>query len=75
MSKLALVLVALVASACTFKSAGPPRAASYDYTEYETYDQHHAQPVHWSSGRRSLVRAEAQGAAHADAGVISGAAE
>jgi hypothetical protein len=65
MSKLALVLVALVASACTFKSAGPPRAANYDYTEYETYDQPHAQPVSWASGRqgfapaRALVQADA----------------
>lgn len=55
MSKLALVLVALVASACTFKSSGPPRAANYDYSEYETYDQPHAQPVSWTSGRQALI--------------------
>jgi hypothetical protein len=55
MSKLALVLVALVASACTFKSSGPPRAANYDYSEYETYDQPHAQPVSWGSGRQAFV--------------------
>ncbi len=59
MSKLALVLVALVASACTFKSSGPPRAANYDYSEYETYDQPHAQPVSWASGRRGFAPARA----------------
>lgn len=56
MSKLALVLLAFVASACTFKSSGPPRAANYDYNEYETYDQPHAQPVSWSSGRQTFLR-------------------
>jgi hypothetical protein len=55
MSKLALVLVALVASACTFKASGPARAANYDYNEYETYDQPHAQPVSWGSGRQAFV--------------------
>lgn len=70
MSKLALVLVALVASACTFKSSGPARAANYDYNEYETYDQHHAEPVSWSSGRQGFVGGpiSADVAAEADAG-------
>ena len=69
MSKLALVLVAFVASACTFKSSGPPRAANYDYNEYETYDQHHAQPVSWASGRQAFVPARVSAKA------VSGAAE
>jgi len=52
MAKLALLLVAVVASAttgCAFKS-GPARAASYDYNEYQTYDQPHAQPMSWDAG-------------------------
>jgi hypothetical protein len=70
MSKLTLVLVALVASAlsgCTFKTAGPPREANYDYSEYESYDQPHAQPVSWASGRRSLRQAQGEGSIQADA--------
>ncbi len=49
-AQLALLLLATASAACTFKSAGPARAANYDYSEFEVYDQPHASSPVWESG-------------------------
>ncbi len=52
-----LLLVAATASGCTVKSS-VARAPSYDFSEYETYDQPHAQPVSWSHSSSPRIAAQ-----------------